>query len=68
MIDRLGTVSGYRSDQHAYADLVEQHAGTIVDPVARAPDDPLFYIYTAGTTGAPKRIRHSTGGYLAQVA
>ncbi len=29
--------------------------------------DPLFLLYTSGTTGKPKGIVHSTGGYLAYV-
>ncbi|WP_178945438.1 acetate--CoA ligase [Kocuria sp. TGY1127_2] len=37
-------------------------------PVPNNAEDPLFILYTSGTTGKPKGILHTTGGYLAHAA
>ncbi|WP_049925290.1 acetate--CoA ligase [Halopiger goleimassiliensis] len=70
VVDRLGDdlphVLG--DDEWDYHDLRDQYAGATVDPVPRDAEDMLFLMYTSGTTGEPKGVVHSTGGYLAHVA
>jgi len=68
IVDRLDDDRSHGDNYVEYATLLDEYAGATVDPVPRKSSDPLFVIYTSGTTGRPKAVRHTTGGYLAQVA
>ncbi|MFK8215599.1 AMP-binding protein, partial [Haloferax volcanii] len=67
VVDRLGD-DGFDHDlkgnQHDWDDLLDEHAGERVAPVERDAEDMLFLMYTSGTTGQPKGVKHTTGGYL----
>ena len=48
---------------HWYHDLMAK-AAPRCDPEPMDSEDLLFTLYTSGTTGKPKGIAHTTGGYL----
>ena len=52
---------------HWYHRLM-QHAAAVCPPEEMDAEDVLFILYTSGTTGKPKGIVHTTGGYLTGVA
>ena len=68
LMDGDGFDHDYADNQVAFEDVIADNEGATVEPVDRDAEDMLFLMYTSGTTGKPKGVKHSTGGYLAWAA
>jgi acetyl-CoA synthetase len=67
-VRRCDNEHGFIEDRDVwYHDLVADQP-TECAPEEMDAEDILYLLYTSGTTGKPKGIVHTTGGYLTQVA
>jgi acetyl-CoA synthetase len=68
IIQNTGCSIEFNPKQDVWWHELKMKVSAVCEPELMDAEDPLFILYTSGSTAQPKGLVHTTGGYLVQTA
>lgn len=68
VVKRTGAKLNWQNGRDVWWHELIRDVPATCEPVAMNAEDPLFMLYTSGSTNKPKGVVHTTGGYLVYVS